>query len=96
MADGEERREVVSDRRPEARLTDAADIVFCSTVRADTVTFGRAASPRITFQGEPDEESGSGSRRTRLPDRVDEDVVYHDIQVDFVIAAKLLLRAPDG
>ncbi len=94
MSDGE--GEVMSDRRPDAQLTDEADIVFSSTVRADTLTFGRAASPRITFQGEPGEESGSGSRRTGLPDRVDENVVYHDIQVDFVIAAKLLARAPEG
>ncbi|HEY9524526.1 MAG TPA: hypothetical protein VIR33_14905 [Thermopolyspora sp.] len=84
----------MSDKRPEARLTESADIVFSATVRADELHVVEVSQSVVTFHGEPDDESASGSRRTGLPDRVTEGAVYHSIQIDYVIASKVI--APEA
>jgi hypothetical protein len=80
----------MSDRRPEARLTESADIVFAATVRAERMRLTVVPETSVTFHGEPAEESACGSRRIGFPDRVAQGVVYHAVQVDYVIAARLL------
>ena len=44
----------------------------------------------IRFSGTPDYESSTVSRRTNLPDRVSEDVNYHDVRVDYLLTNRLL------
>ncbi|MEO3789392.1 hypothetical protein ABGB14_04225 [Nonomuraea sp. B10E15] len=78
------------DRRPGARLVADADIVFSATVRADSVAFEEAPSVAVTFSGEPAHESGSGSRRTGLPEHVSEGETYRAVRVDYVIAARVM------
>ncbi|WP_201760929.1 MULTISPECIES: hypothetical protein [unclassified Nonomuraea] len=83
------------DRRPGERLVRAADIVFSATVRAGSVTFEEAPEVAVTFSGEPAHRSGSGSRRTGLPERVAEGETYRAIRVDYAIAAKIVTEAPE-
>ncbi|MEO3805168.1 hypothetical protein [Nonomuraea sp. B1E8] len=85
-----EPREKRPDRRPDARLVADADIVFSATVRADSVAFEEAPSVAVTFTGEPAHDSGSGSRRTGLPEHVSEGETYRAVRVDYVIAAKVV------
>ncbi|TDD23651.1 hypothetical protein [Nonomuraea diastatica] len=84
------------DRRPDARLVAAADIVFSATVRADSVAFEEAPSVAVTFSGEPAHESGSGSRRTGLPEHVSEGETYRAVRVGYVIAAKVVADETPG
>ncbi|MEV0592562.1 hypothetical protein [Nonomuraea cavernae] len=84
----------MSDRRPDAWLTATADIVFAATVRADRLWFEEAPETAVTYQGE--QESGDGSRRDGLPDRVAEGEVYRAIRVDYVIASRARPRRGPG
>jgi hypothetical protein len=65
---------------------DAPDIEFAATVRPDTFEVPRT---EIRFSGTPDYESSTVSRRRNLPDRVSEDVHYHDVQVDHLLTNRL-------
>jgi hypothetical protein len=72
---------------------EPADIVLTATVKADELRFDEAARTRVEFSGRPDHESCSGSDRTNLPDRVEENITYRHVQVDYVLAATLTIRS---
>lgn len=86
----------MSDNRPSRRLTELADIVFTANVRADRLRFTEAPETEVRFDGEPAEESGSGSLRERLPDRVKAGEEYREIRIEYVIAAKIVLPGSEG
>jgi len=68
-----------SRRRPDIELT--------ASVKADGLRFREVPKTEVRFFGEPGHESESGSRRTNLPEAVEPDVTYRDIQVDHRLAA---------
>jgi hypothetical protein len=68
---------------------DAPDIEFAATVEAEHLRFGEVPRTEIRFSGTPDYESSTVSRRKNLPDRVSEDVDYHDVQVDYLLTNRL-------
>lgn len=78
---------------PQERLVEAADIVFTATVHADELRFRRVPATEVSFTGEPGERSTSGSTRRNLPDDVTGGVTYRDVEVRYVLAAKLLAAA---
>lgn len=86
----------MSDRRPDRRLRDSADIVFSASVQAESVRFTSVPWSEITFHGEPGEESAAGSRREGLPDRVAEGETYRAIRIDYTIASKLTSTRETG
>lgn len=74
-------------------LAESADIVFTATVRADELRFRQTPETEVTFTGEPGERSTSCSTRRNLPDRVTGGATYRNIEVDYVLAAKLVAAA---
>jgi hypothetical protein len=85
-------------RRPEN-----ADITVTARVRARRLRFAEVPQVSTEFTETPGHESASGSDRANLPERVESDVTYHDVQVDYWLAAALWypaeaaarIRAPD-
>ncbi|MCP9949890.1 MULTISPECIES: hypothetical protein [Actinomadura] len=75
------------DEFPDDELRRTADILFTAKVKADELRFETAPENSVEFTEEAD--AASGSRRTNLPDRVEENVTYRNVEVDYAIAAKL-------
>ena len=68
----------------------SADIAFTAGVRARRLRFGEVPQTRTEFTGFPACESASGSDRVNLPERVEQDVTYRDVRVDYWLAAKVI------
>jgi len=66
-----------------------ADITFTARVRARQLRFGELPQTRTEFSGTPGHESASGSDRANLPQRVEKDVTYHHIRVNYRLASAL-------
>jgi hypothetical protein len=75
-----------SRRRPDIELT--------ASVKADGLRFREVPKTEVRFFGEPGYESESGSRRTNLPEAVEPDVTYRDIQVEYRLATRLAEPKP--
>ncbi len=71
------------------RRPDNADITVTARVRARQLRFTEVPQTRTKFTGTPGHESASGSDRANLPGCVEEDVTYHDVWVDYWLAAAL-------
>lgn len=82
--------------RPQ-RPAAEADVEVNATVVAAELTFHDGPRTRVESFAEPDGESGSGSDRYNLPDRVEPGVTYRDVRVDYRLASKLIVpdRADD-
>jgi hypothetical protein len=74
-------------RRP--RRPDNADITVTARVRARQLRFGEVPQTSTGFTGAPGHESASGSDRANLPERVEKDITYRDVRVDYRLAAAL-------
>jgi hypothetical protein len=73
-------------RRPER---PESDIVFTAEVRARQLRFREAPETRIEFTGAPAYESATDSDRVNLPQRVEKDVTYRDVRVDYQLDVKV-------
>ena len=73
---------------------DAPDIEFAATVEAENLRFREVPRTEIHFSGTPDHESSTVNRRRNLPDRVSEDVDYHDVRVDYLLTNRLKGNRP--
>ena len=58
-------------------------------MRARQLRFGEVPQISTEFTGTPGHESASGSDRANLPERVEEDMTYRHVQVDYWLAAAL-------
>ena len=74
-------------RKP--RRLDSADITVTARVRARQLRFRELPQSSTEFTGAPGNESASGSDRVNLPEQVEKDVCYRDVQVDYWLAAAL-------
>lgn len=81
-------------RRPDR--PERADITFTAEVSAEMLRFGEVPQTRVEFTGAPRHESASGSDRFNLPERVKAAVTYHDVRVDYRLAAKLIYESGSG
>ncbi|TMQ97830.1 hypothetical protein ETD83_19765 [Actinomadura soli] len=77
------------DGLPDPERQRTADILFTAKVKADELRFHVAPESSVTFTGNASEDSTSGSDRTNLPDKVQENTTYSDIEVHYAIAAIL-------
>jgi hypothetical protein len=68
---------------------DNADITVTARVRARRLRFTEVPQTSTKFTGTPGHESASGSDRANLPERVERGVTYHDVWVDYWLAAAL-------
>lgn len=68
---------------------DDGDIEFSATVRAEVLRFESVPVTEVRFFGSPRIESSSGSGRTNLPDRVEADVEYRGVRIDYRLWAAL-------
>ncbi len=57
------------------------DIDISTSVRADSLRFGIVPETKVWFEGEPGETSVSETERTNLPDEVEPDVTYRNVEV---------------
>lgn len=63
------------------------DIEIGATARAKELRFREKPDSEVRFRGESIEESDSGSVRRNLPDEVDPDVTYRDVEIGWRAAA---------
>ena len=68
----------------------APDIELTASVEADELRFREVPETEVRFFGEPGHESSSASERTNLPERVDPDVTYRDVRVDYRLTSELV------
>jgi hypothetical protein len=66
------------------------DIEIGAVVRAKKLRFKSKPKTDIEFRGEPEIESGSGSKRENLPDEVEPGVTYRDVHVRWGAAARIV------
>jgi hypothetical protein len=67
-----------------------ADLDFTAQVKADELRFTSEPEVEVSFFGEPDHESSSGSTRRNLPDEVEPGVTYRNVQVDYRLASRVV------
>ena len=80
---------------PGPRRHDNADITITARVRARWLRFAEVPQTKTEFTGTPGHESASGSNRANLPERVEKDITYRQVRVDYWLAATLCYP-PEG
>lgn len=70
-----------------------ADITVNASVRARQLRFGELPQTRTEFSGTPGHKSASGSDRVNLPQRVEKDITYRHVLVNYRLASALLYPA---
>ncbi len=71
------------------------DIEFGATVKAKEMRFREVPETNVEFFGTPGHESGHGDRRKNLPDEVEPNKTYKDVQVDYRLASRLVFDEDD-
>jgi hypothetical protein len=77
------------DERNRPAAEPPVEIRFSAEVKADELHFNVAPENSVVFTGDAAVESTSGSTRTNLPDEVEENVTYRNVQIHYAIEAKL-------
>jgi hypothetical protein len=68
---------------------DEPDVEISASVKARELTFNKPPRTHVETFAEPSGQSGSASSRRNLPDQVETDVPYQDVEVDYKAGAKL-------
>jgi hypothetical protein len=73
----------MAERRRSGDLRDEepADIDVSTSVRARSLRFGIVPETKVWFEGDPAERSSSETERRNLPEEVEPDVEYRDVEV---------------
>jgi hypothetical protein len=66
------------------------DVDVSTRVRAKSLRFGRVPKTKVWFEGEPDQESSSSVERENLPEQVEPDVTYRDVEVRWTAGARIV------
>ena len=72
------------------------DIALDADVRMSELRFARVPDPEVNFRGSTRRDSVWTSRRTNLPDEVQENVVYRDAAIKLRIATEVVGRPSDS
>ena len=72
------------------------DIAIDAGVRMRELRFEKVPDPEVDFRGNTRRNSVWTSRRTNLPDEVQEDVVYRDAGIKLRIATEIVRRPSDS
>lgn len=84
---GRRRRSGASDRGRRPSEERPPDIEIGATARANRLRFEEKPDSEVRFRGESIEESDSGSVRRNLPEGVEPDVTYRDVEIGWRAAA---------
>jgi hypothetical protein len=68
---------------------DEPDVEISASAKARELTFNKPPQTRVETFAEPSGQSGSASARRNLPDQVEADVPYQNVEVDYKAGAKL-------
>ena len=66
------------------------DVDVNTRVRAEELRFGAVPEVRVWFEGEPGQVSQVWSERGNLPEEVEPEVTYRDIEVSWSAAARIV------
>jgi hypothetical protein len=66
------------------------DVDITTRVRAKELRFRTAPEVNVWFDGEPAQESAVWSERVNLPDEVEPEVTYRDVEVNWSAAARIV------
>ena len=72
------------------------DIAIDAGVEMRELRFEKVPNPEVNFRGNTRRNSVWTSRRTNLPDEVQEDVVYRDAGIKLRIATEVVRRPSDS
>ena len=72
-----------------------ADIAIDASVEMRELRFEKVPDPEVYFRGNTARNSVWTSRRTNLPDEVEEGVVYRDAGIRLRIATEVVEGSPD-
>ena len=72
------------------------DIAIDAGVEMRELRFEKVPDPEVNFRGNTRRNSVWMSRRTNLPDEVQEDVVYRDAGIKLRIATEIVRRPSDS
>jgi hypothetical protein len=72
------------------------DIAIDADVEMRELRFEKVPDPKVNFRGNTRRNSVWTSRRTNLPDEVEEDVVYRDAGIKLRIATEVVRRPSDS
>jgi hypothetical protein len=72
------------------------DIAIDAGVKMRELRFERVPDPKVNFRGNTRRNSVWTSRRTNLPDEVEEDVVYREAGIKLRIATEIVRRPSDS
>jgi len=79
---------MASERKKPAK-PGSPDIGFSARIDAKEMRFAEVPETEVEFFGDPDHESGHGSERTNLPDKVREGVTYRNVRVDYRLTSRI-------
>jgi hypothetical protein len=65
------------------------DVEIRASVKARELTFNRPPRTRVATYARPDGQSGSASTRRNLPDQVQANETYEDVEVGYQAGARL-------
>ena len=72
------------------------DIAIDAGVEMRELRFEKVPDPEVNFRGNTRRNSVWTSRRTNLPDEVQENVVYRDAAIKLRIATEVVVRSSDS
>jgi hypothetical protein len=72
------------------------DIAIDASVEMRELRFEKVPDPEVNFRGNTRRNSVWTSRRTNLPDEVEEDVVYREAGIKLRIATEVVRRPSDS
>jgi hypothetical protein len=72
------------------------DIAIDAGVEMRELRFEKVPDPEVNFRGNTRRNSVWTSRRTNLPDEVQEDVVYREVGIKLRIATEVVRRPSDS
>jgi hypothetical protein len=79
----------------EDKASGPPDIEIGAAARAKRVRFRRAPDTGVRFAGDPAIESDSHAERTNLPEKVEPETTYRDVEVRWVAGARIADREDD-
>jgi hypothetical protein len=78
------------ERREELAEDEAPDLEVFASVRARELRFGIVPETRVWLDGESDFRGAHGSERRNLPEEVEPDVTYRDVEVRWGAWARIV------
>jgi hypothetical protein len=82
----------VAKKRDIDRSDRPPDVAMGARVKAKRLRFKQVPETEVKFPGDPETDSASGSERKNLPDEVEPNVTYRDVEVAWGAGARISRR----